>query len=695
VSPLGNGAASRNDAVRPAASRLPKPSRWAGRRNLLVAGGIGLVALAGIIAAYIVIQKPFRHLRTDLVTHKVRYDRMELTVVERGALESANNSDVYCRVKSGSKGAVNATTIKTVIDDGSHVLKDRPKDQVRSILSWNEKNAVYLEKTVNSNGFARVLEVQDKEAGDTNYSDLIVELDDSGLQDQLKTQKIALDLAEANKISAEENYKIIVSQNQSDIQTKQTALELAKIDLEKYQNGDFPQSLKDVEGRIKVAESDAEQQRDRAAWAQRMLKKGYYTVSQADSEQSKLQSCELSLAKVLEERRVLTDPGYGLKKRTETDLKNKLVQAKDELERAIGQAHAKEVTARTDRETKKSVYEQEKTRYEDIVAEIKKCKIMAPQDGIVVYYVPEQARYGGGSQQSIVAQGEPVREGQKLMQIPDLKHMLVNTKVHEAMVSRVHKGQPALVRVDSFPDRPLHGQVDSIATISSQQDFMSADVKVYTTKVAIDEIIEGLKPGMNAAVTITIGDVLEHVLTVPIQAIVGSAEMGKRRKCFVLTPEGPVERDIVVGMSNEKMAEIRDGLQEGEEVVLNPKAIIGDKLKTREPGSLKREEEGSEKGPGDRPRRAGPRPGAGEPPNGNGGALEKAGPGSGPGGEPGRTRPGGQMSPEERERRQKEMLEQFRALTPEQRKERLEQIPADRRGFIKQMLQGQGIDIKD
>src|SRR5205085_6607233 len=108
------------------------------------------------------------------------------------------------------------------------------------------------------------------------------------------------------------------SQNDSDIQTKRTALELARIDLEKYQKGDFPQKLKDVEGRVKVAESDLEQQRDRAAWAQRMLKKGYYTVSQSDSEQSKLQSLELGLAKVVEERRVLIDPAYGEKKRTET-----------------------------------------------------------------------------------------------------------------------------------------------------------------------------------------------------------------------------------------------------------------------------------------------------------------------------------------------------------------------------------------
>src|SRR5207244_10807961 len=128
--------------------------------------------------------------------------------------------------------------------------------------------------------------------------------------------------------------------NESDLQTKRTTLQLAKIDLEKYQKGDFPQSLKDVEGRIKIAESDLEQQRDRAAWAQRMLKKGYYTVSQADSEQSKLQSLQLGLAKVLEQRRVLTEPVYGEKKRTETDLKNKLLQAADELTRAHSQAKA-------------------------------------------------------------------------------------------------------------------------------------------------------------------------------------------------------------------------------------------------------------------------------------------------------------------------------------------------------------------
>src|SRR5262249_49761983 len=155
----------------------------------------------------------------------------------------------------------------------------------------------------------------------------------------------------------------------------------------------------------------------------------------------------------------------------------------------------KEVQARTDRETKKSIWEQEKQRYGEIEEEIKKCKIYAPQEGMVVYYVSEQSRFGSGSQQSIVAQGEPVRDGQKLMRIPDLDHMLVNTRVHEAMVARLREGQPASVRVDAHAGQLLPGHVKSVATVAAQQDWMSADVKVYTTMVAIDGTVEGLKPG--------------------------------------------------------------------------------------------------------------------------------------------------------------------------------------------------------
>ena len=125
----------------------------------------------------------------------------------------------------------------------------------------------------------------------------------------------------------------------------------------------------------------------------------------------------ISLEKVEEEKRVLVD---YMKKRTEQDLSAKRAESKRALERVKTQARSKLAQFDAKQLAKDSVYKQELSKKQEIEGEIAKCTILSPQDGLVVYYVPEQVRGGGGTQQSIVAQGEPVREGQKMMQIPDL-----------------------------------------------------------------------------------------------------------------------------------------------------------------------------------------------------------------------------------------------------------------------------------
>lgn len=556
-----------------------------------------LLAAAG--AVYLWSDSFFHGERPDLLLHTIRYEKLQLSIVEKGTLESAHNSDVVCRVQA-RQGSTYATTIKWVIDNGAYVRQ----------------------------------------------GEQIVDLDDAGLQDQLKAQKIVLDQARAAAIQAEENYKIIVSQNYSDIHTAQVAVQLAELDLIKYQQGEYPQFLKEIQGRIETAESDLEMWRDRAAWSERMVKKGYLSPSQALADRYRLRGAEISLGGVIEELRVLE----FTRQRTETELASNLAEAKRALDRIQKQATATEIQAAIERQSKQSIYEQEAARYREIEEEIRKCDIFAPQDGMVVYYMPEQSRYGSGSQQSIIAQGEPVREGQKLMQIPDMRHMQVDTRVHEALVSRVQgevyestgfcdnvraalltiphplarlssqwaflemrdgfrdyeqrqvfAGQPALIRVHAFPERLIRGHVKQVATIASQADWYSSDVKVYKTVVALDEQVPGLRPGMTADVTIVIDDVLDHVLTIPVQAIIGSAELGPHRQCFVMTPTGPEKRDIIIGLSNDRMAEVRSGLWEGEQVILNPRAILGDQAKTRQPGGKSQPGVGKARDPGKTP----------------------------------------------------------------------------------------------
>src|SRR5262249_39847799 len=178
-----------------------------------------------------------------------------------------------CKVKCGTK--TTSLTIKWVIDDGTPVRQGQ----------------------------------------------LLMEIDDSALQDQLKDQKIKVDQAKSAWIAAEENSKIVASQNYSDVETARVTIELAEIDLKKYLEGDYPQAAKVAKNNILLSESDLEQQRDRVAYTERMVKLKYLGTSQLQAEQSRMQSCEVALARYLEEKRVLDD---FTRPRTIKDFANKL-----------------------------------------------------------------------------------------------------------------------------------------------------------------------------------------------------------------------------------------------------------------------------------------------------------------------------------------------------------------------------------
>ncbi len=574
---------------------------------MLVLGGLG----AG--AAYMSTGGPGPD--KDLVLEKVKREVLDQTIVERGTLESQENYEVVCKVKAGTKNSTVATTIKELhVEDG---------DKVKT-------------------------------------GQLLITLDSSGLEDQYKTQSITRDNAKLAWDQAEGDLIIQRLQNDSDLQAAKTTLALAEIDLEKYIKAEYPAAEEDVRNRL-------EQAKDREAYSNRMVKKGYVSASQAEADKF---------------ARMKVDKDYEtLKytyKRTIADLQSKLAEAKRNLQRVEEQTKTKENSAVTKRNATKGVYEQEQKRLDEISDEIKKCKVYSERDGIVVYVVPEQARWGGGSQQSIVAQGEPVREGQKLMRIPDLDHMQVNIRVHEALVASVHQGQRARIRVDTFPDKVLHGTVSRVATVDSKQDFMTADVKVYQTIITIDEAFPGLKPGMSCEVTILIARTPGPVLTVPVQAIVDPLESGKRPTVFVVNDDDEVEeREIEVGLVNDKKAQnerkawVKEGLREGERVVLNPSKLLKGKQRDRLSGAKKDRNKGGEFGPGKAPAKKG------KPGKDKAGGPAKKGP------------PAGGSAD------RAQQMQRFLKATPAERKQMLQQIPAEFREKAKQALKAQGLQVDD
>ncbi|MFB0525094.1 MAG: efflux RND transporter periplasmic adaptor subunit, partial [Phycisphaerae bacterium] len=203
------------------------------------------------------------------------------------------------------------------------------------------------------------------------------------------------------------------------------------------------------------------------------------------------------------------------------------------------------------------------------------CTIRAPAPGLVVYSSSEdfymgRGRGGGGSSSSNIDEGETVYERQKIITLPDTSEMIAEIAVHESSVDMVRPGQRANIVIDAFPDKIFQGEVLKIATLPDpRRGFMNPDLKVYTTQVSIEGTHDFLKPGMSAKVGILV-EQLRDVLIVPIQVV---ANRAGRKVCYVATPEGPQEREVQTGAFNDTFVQIIDGLQAGDEVLLNPPRV--------------------------------------------------------------------------------------------------------------------------
>ena len=95
---------------------------------------------------------------------------------------------------------------------------------------------------------------------------------------------------------------------------------------------------------------------------------------------------------------------------------------------------------------------------------------------------------------------------------------------------------------------------------------MNPDLKVYLTDVSIDGTHDSLKTGMTGKVEVLI-DELKDVLYVPIQSVV---TVDEKELCYVKAGGRTEKREVETGLFNDDFVEIKSGLTEGENVLLNP-----------------------------------------------------------------------------------------------------------------------------
>ncbi|QEH33126.1 Cobalt-zinc-cadmium resistance protein CzcB [Aquisphaera giovannonii] len=421
--------------------------------------------------------------------------------------------------------------------------------------------------------------------------ELVCELDSASLRDSFTNQKISTQSAEAS------------------FQNAKLTREVAQIAVKEYMEGIYLQDQATIQGEIKLAESDLKRSEDRVDWSNRMWEKGYVSKASKVSEELTYQKAKFALEQAQTKLKVL-----------EEYTKNKTIkELTSEVEKAKSDEYAKQ-----------QAWELEKTKEAKLEKQIANCKLFAPGDGIVVYANDPGKNFGSTAPQ--IEEGATVRERQKIFSLPDIQKMQVNAKVHESQIDKIASGMKARIRVDAFADMELEGTVQEVAPLPDPSSFFSSDIKVYTTKVRIENPLPGLRPGMNAEVTILV-DRKENVLSVPVQAIL---EYGGKDHLMVRTPAGFERREIELGVTNDKFVEVTKGLTNGTVVALNPTVLLTEEQRREIAGNGSRGaskkdwgaakgKEGEAAGPAGEPGKAG----AGGPP----GKAELA-----KGGEPGKAK---------------------------------------------------------
>ncbi len=193
----------------------------------------------------------------------------------------------------------------------------------------------------------------------------------------------------------------------------------------------------------------------------------------------------------------------------------------------------------------------------------------APAPGLVVYgsSMDNMSRYRGTG---LIAPGEQVFQRQTIITLPDTSSMMAEIAVHESSVDKIKPGQKATIVMDAFPDQNFNGEVIKIASLPDQQrNWLSPDIKVYTTQVSIEGTHNFLKPGMSARVEVYV-DYAPNALVVPVQVV---ANRSGKKVCFAVNGGKSIEKEVKTGLFNDTWVQILEGLSEGEEVMLNPPRI--------------------------------------------------------------------------------------------------------------------------
>lgn len=189
-------------------------------------------------------------------------------------------------------------------------------------------------------------------------------------------------------------------------------------------------------------------------------------------------------------------------------------------------------------------------------AAIQAMEVKAPRAGMVVYKPNNQ-----GEKPAV---GDEISLIQKVIELPDLTSLIIETTIPEQNAHKVGVGDKVELRMDAIPERTFTGRVESLGRIVRMKSRQEPS-RVFDAVVSIDNPDQSsMRPGMAARLSI-IERLVEDGVAIPEQAIIYEDE-----RAFVLIkgPWGESRQEVTIGARQAGEAIVTEGLKDGDEVIL-------------------------------------------------------------------------------------------------------------------------------
>jgi hypothetical protein len=206
-----------------------------------------------------------------------------------------------------------------------------------------------------------------------------------------------------------------------------------------------------------------------------------------------------------------------------------------------------------------------RSRVRELEESVARMSLLAPRDGTVVHVADRS-----GEKKRV---GDSVWRQEKVLAVPDLREMLGAGHVDEFDAGKVAEGQRVELRLDAYPEIEYSGRVASIGKIIQAVSW-SSPLRGLEVKIALDETdTTRMRPEMRFRGRIETGRV-PGALLVPLRALERVEGRPAVRRLVGMRTR-VVSVPVTLGRANGELAEVVEGLAEGDRLLLPGRGAPG------------------------------------------------------------------------------------------------------------------------